>query len=161
MPPNVDNTPIKPTSAAQSTREQVAARTAPASCMGCHGRINPLGFSLENYDAIGRFQTQETVTFSGSSTTVPIDAKVEIIDTDLKGAITSPLELAAKIGASVQAHDQLVTVWFHRAFERAPVSTDACAIQRLSKRFRTSDDMRDLVVALTSDDNALFIQETP
>jgi hypothetical protein len=27
--------------------------------MGCHATINPLGFSLENYDAIGRWRTKE------------------------------------------------------------------------------------------------------
>ncbi len=33
--------------------------TKNTTCMGCHATINPLGFSLENYDAIGRWRTQE------------------------------------------------------------------------------------------------------
>lgn len=40
-------------------REKVTEMTKNASCMGCHGTINPLGFSLENYDAIGRWRTKE------------------------------------------------------------------------------------------------------
>ena len=40
-------------------REKITEMTKNASCMGCHGTINPLGFSLENYDAIGRWRTKE------------------------------------------------------------------------------------------------------
>jgi hypothetical protein len=40
-------------------REKVTEMTKNVSCMGCHATINPLGFSLENYDAIGRWRTKE------------------------------------------------------------------------------------------------------
>ena len=40
-------------------REKVTEMTKNTSCMGCHAVINPLGFSLENYDAIGRWRTKE------------------------------------------------------------------------------------------------------
>ena len=40
-------------------REKITELTKNTSCMGCHRSINPLGFSLENYDAIGRWRTKE------------------------------------------------------------------------------------------------------
>lgn len=40
-------------------REKVSKLTQPAACQNCHAVINPLGFSLENYDAVGRFRTKE------------------------------------------------------------------------------------------------------
>ncbi len=40
-------------------REKVAEMTRNSNCMTCHETINPLGFSLENYDAVGRFRTTE------------------------------------------------------------------------------------------------------
>lgn len=40
-------------------REKVTELTRPANCMTCHSMINPLGFSLENFDAIGRWRTHE------------------------------------------------------------------------------------------------------
>ena len=40
-------------------REKVMELTRPANCMTCHSMINPLGFSLENFDAIGRWRTHE------------------------------------------------------------------------------------------------------
>ena len=42
-----------------STREKVARITQNTSCMTCHETINPLGFSLENFDAVGRFRLNE------------------------------------------------------------------------------------------------------
>ncbi|MDB4793132.1 DUF1592 domain-containing protein [bacterium] len=40
-------------------REKVAELTKSQACMTCHSTINPLGFSLENYDAVGRFRTMD------------------------------------------------------------------------------------------------------
>src|SRR3989475_5966167 len=40
-------------------REKVAQLTRPQACQTCHSVINPLGFSLEQYDAVGRFRTGE------------------------------------------------------------------------------------------------------
>jgi len=42
-----------------STRERVAMQTKPDPCNSCHNMINPLGFTLEKYDAIGRARTEE------------------------------------------------------------------------------------------------------
>ncbi len=40
-------------------REKVTELTKNVNCMGCHATINPLGFTLENYDAIGRWRTKD------------------------------------------------------------------------------------------------------
>jgi hypothetical protein len=42
-----------------TTRQRVAKQTSGAMCQSCHRVINPLGFVFENYDAIGRFRTEE------------------------------------------------------------------------------------------------------
>ena len=42
-----------------NTRERIALQTSPKDCRSCHGIINPLGFTLENFDAIGRFRDSE------------------------------------------------------------------------------------------------------
>ncbi len=42
-----------------TTRERVEHQTKETACMSCHKLINPLGFSLENYDAVGRYRTHE------------------------------------------------------------------------------------------------------
>lgn len=42
-----------------TTRERVALQTKPEACQSCHSMINPLGFTLENFDALGRFRVEE------------------------------------------------------------------------------------------------------
>ncbi len=42
-----------------TTRERVALQTQPESCQSCHAMINPLGFTLEHFDAVGRFRKEE------------------------------------------------------------------------------------------------------
>jgi cytochrome c553 len=42
-----------------STRERVSLQTKPQACMSCHTIINPLGFTMENFDAVGRFREKE------------------------------------------------------------------------------------------------------
>jgi hypothetical protein len=42
-----------------TTRERVALQTRPATCQACHGIINSLGFTLEHFDAVGRYRGQD------------------------------------------------------------------------------------------------------
>lgn len=42
-----------------TTRERVALQTKPEACQSCHAMINPLGFTLEHFDAVGRFRKEE------------------------------------------------------------------------------------------------------
>jgi hypothetical protein len=56
-PPDVDTT--VPSSAGATERERVETVTAQPKCAGCHGFINPFGFMLENFDAIGRFRVKD------------------------------------------------------------------------------------------------------
>ncbi len=42
-----------------TNRQRVEHQTQDTVCMSCHSVINPLGFSLENFDAVGRFRTAE------------------------------------------------------------------------------------------------------
>jgi hypothetical protein len=42
-----------------TTRERIMLQTKPESCQSCHGVINPLGFTLEHFDAVGRYRDQD------------------------------------------------------------------------------------------------------
>jgi hypothetical protein len=42
-----------------SVRERLAEHRANAACATCHDVMDPVGFSLENYDALGRWRTLE------------------------------------------------------------------------------------------------------
>jgi hypothetical protein len=45
--------------AALGVRERLEAHRANPSCNGCHGVMDPLGFALENFDAVGRWRTKD------------------------------------------------------------------------------------------------------
>ncbi len=59
QPPNDVKPLTEEFNPAMTTRERVEHQTKETGCMSCHQVINPLGFSLENYDAVGRFRTHE------------------------------------------------------------------------------------------------------
>jgi hypothetical protein len=60
MPPPEAVAPLPPELHADlTTRERVATQTSPSSCTTCHGMINPLGFGLEHFDAVGRYRAEE------------------------------------------------------------------------------------------------------
>jgi mono/diheme cytochrome c family protein len=42
-----------------TTRQRVELQTGSQTCMSCHAMINPLGFTLEHFDAVGRFRSEE------------------------------------------------------------------------------------------------------
>ncbi len=57
-PPGVDtNLDAKPGAAKLSMRERLAQHRQNPSCNSCHSVIDPLGFSLENFDVIGGWRT--------------------------------------------------------------------------------------------------------
>jgi hypothetical protein len=62
--PALDETPI---SAKLPLRERLARHRADPVCAHCHNLIDPIGFALENYDAVGRWRDLD-----GES---PIDSK--------------------------------------------------------------------------------------
>lgn len=72
-PPNVpqlsrlDDQPL-------TTRERVRMHQEEPQCASCHRKIDPLGFGLENFDAVGIWRTMDsTTTRSGKTATWTID----------------------------------------------------------------------------------------
>jgi cytochrome c553 len=81
-PPPANVKPIEPTpvTAPKATlRMKLAAHTSDASCASCHAKIDPLGFAFDNYDAIGRWRTEETVG-DGVGANPKVDASGELPD---------------------------------------------------------------------------------
>jgi hypothetical protein len=55
-----------------SFRKQLELHRKDAQCASCHNRMDPLGFGLENFDAVGRWRTEaagEPVDASGAMVT--------------------------------------------------------------------------------------------
>lgn len=57
----------------KSVREQLEFHRQRASCNACHQKIDPLGFALESYGAIGQWRTNET---DGMKPIVQVEEKI-------------------------------------------------------------------------------------
>ncbi len=66
-------------------RERMEAHRANPYCATCHKMMDPIGFSLENFDAIGAWRTKE-----GGTGGTPIDASGQLLDGT---KINGPVEL--------------------------------------------------------------------
>jgi len=70
-PANVDPIETNPIDAPKATlRMKLEAHVHDARCASCHSKIDPLGLAFENYDAIGRWRTEEVVEGTGKNPTV-------------------------------------------------------------------------------------------
>jgi hypothetical protein len=58
-PPGTPRIPEDKVGAEAPLRQQLEAHRANATCAACHKRMDPLGFSLENFDAIGRYRERD------------------------------------------------------------------------------------------------------
>src|SRR5262249_60036242 len=58
-PANVPKLPEEEGDGGLTVRQQVEKHARVPSCAVCHVRIDPFGFALEQYDAIGRLRTKD------------------------------------------------------------------------------------------------------
>ena len=74
-PPDIPDLPENEGDAQPTTmRERMAQHRANPVCASCHAKIDPLGFALENFDAVGRWREHD-----GAAST-PIDASGTLPD---------------------------------------------------------------------------------
>ncbi len=150
MPPPIAVEPLPPQShVGLSTRERVALQTRPPLCQTCHRLINPLGFTLENFDTVGRFRDNELG--------LPVDtAGSYVTNSGEKYQFWSVPELAAFLASSKDAHEAFIQGLFQfminqpiRAFgddtlttlERSFVENE-CSIQALLAEIATTSAWR-------------------
>src|SRR5205823_10767618 len=60
-----------------TVRERMEQHRANPVCASCHARMDPLGFSLENYDATGQWRLREGDTKIDASAVLPDGTKFE------------------------------------------------------------------------------------
>ena len=60
-----------------SVRERLERHRRNPACSGCHSVMDPLGFALENFDAVGRWRTSDAGIAVDSSGALPSGAKFE------------------------------------------------------------------------------------
>lgn len=123
-------------------REKVTELTKDQSCMACHSIINPVGFSLENYDAIGRFRTHER--------DKPIDTVSDYsTEEDEVVKITGPNDLAKLAVDSPGAHRAFIKHLFHHLAHQPVNSYGFGKMDQLHESFIGNDfNIRKLILEI-------------
>jgi mono/diheme cytochrome c family protein len=73
-----------------SMRERMAQHRADPACAGCHKLMDPIGFAMENYDAIGRWRTHEGGTPIDATGGLPDGSKFEGVAGLQKALLSRP-----------------------------------------------------------------------
>jgi hypothetical protein len=122
-PPDAQSTPLPATGT--TNRERVTAQTSGAVCASCHSTlINPTGFALEGFDAIGAYQPMEAGMPTNTSATVLIGPNAVPVN----GAV----DLMTKIANSPEAQQCYTQKLLQFAFDRALTAQDTCTVQSLA-----------------------------
>jgi hypothetical protein len=148
-PPGVSATVPPGVVTNRTTREYFASLTAGEACQGCHGLINPLGYTFEGFDGVGRARSAENG--------LPVDTSAEIVGSvAADGRFAGARELLARLAASDQVRDCLARFWFRSRFRRLETGGDERIVRRLSEAlFREGGRLRALAAAI-ADEDALF-----
>jgi hypothetical protein len=94
-----------------TTRERVLLQTKPEACQTCHSMINPLGFALENFDAIGRYREAEK--------DKPVEAVGNyVIRSGEVVEFEGVRELAEFLAENEETHEAFVRQLFHFAIKQ-------------------------------------------
>ncbi len=142
-PPNEAFTPLSPDLHPDlTTRERVGLQTSPESCQVCHVKINSLGFTLENFDAVGRYRAEERdqkVDPSGSYRTRD-DVEVEF---------SGPEDLADFLADSEDSHRAFVGRMFEFLVKQPIAAFGSDRLDSLTRSFREHDySIRHLLVEI-------------
>jgi cytochrome c5 len=89
-PPATVNTNLdeKKTANATSVREMLEQHRTDPACAGCHARMDPLGFALENFDAVGQWRTKDGAAAIDASGVLPDGTRVDS-PAALRGALVA------------------------------------------------------------------------
>ena len=149
LPPPPDNADIEPPDPDPNatTREKFSQHTEDAACAGCHALIDPIGFTFEHYDAVGRFRHRENELYIDASGEV-----IDVMDPDLEGPVADAVELAEKLAVSEDFEACASRQWLTFALGRIPdVEADQCTLET-AQAAAASGDIKELLVGITVSD---------
>ena len=142
-PPNEAFSPISPDLHPDlTTRERVSLQTSSENCQVCHIKINGLGFTLENYDAVGRFRVSEK--------NKPIDSTGRYTSRSSQEVeFTGIAELATYLANSDDAHKGFVNRAFQYFVKQPITAYGPGMLDELTERFVASGcNIRTLIVEI-------------
>ena len=151
-PPPLPNVPAlrdNTVSATLSVRERLTEHRANPACASCHRLIDPPGFSLENYDAVGRWRTVEEGKSIDASGGLPDGSEFTGVSGLERGLLNRPEVFVGTLT------EKLLTFALGRPVE----STDAPAVRQIVRQAK-ADDFRFSSIILGIVNSTPFIMRT-
>jgi hypothetical protein len=146
-PPDVDTT-LPDKTKFKTARERLAVHATDATCSGCHELMDPMGLGLENYDAIGRYRTDEQG--------VTIDASGELDGKPFE----TPVELADALAQSPSVPPCLSRAVFRYAWGRLEGPADEAMLAELTTTFQSNAyQMRQLLASAVTASGFVHVGE--
>jgi len=141
-PPNVPPLPPVSDTSFTTTRDRFEKHVAPATCMACHGKINPLGYPFESYDGLGVYRTTENG--------YPVDSSGAIVGTRSSDrAVADAIELTHALAASPEVQECFSRQVFRNTFGRQESQRDECSVRDAAEAYRAKGlDVRELLFSL-------------
>lgn len=131
-------------------RERLAQHNQDPACAVCHDLIDPLGYALESYDAIGAFRMSDNLGF-------PVETFGSLMGTDQDGDFSDVRGLMNRVFSSETGASCAVEQWMRFAQRRLMQQEDQCSMNHVSKVFKASDyDFNELVKAIVVSDAFLY-----
>jgi hypothetical protein len=160
-PPPGANANLPPVSEARpmTNRERLSEHLSNPSCASCHKLIDPIGFGLEKFDALGRRREMQKITFvpgrqerdkKPTSVELPLDTTgsiAGIADSDF----SSPRALGKVLASSEQCQECVVKQYFRWTYGRHEGPGDRPLIKQAFATFRDSQfRFKELMIALVT-----------
>lgn len=126
----------------KTTRERYSQHSQDKVCSGCHSMIDPIGFSFERYDGIGRYRKSEN--------NKPIDVKGKIINsTDTDGSFEGVRELATLLAKSPEVKSCFALQWMRWAYGNDVEKELPCVMKKVQADFRSGKQtIRELLLSI-------------
>ena len=156
-PPGVNTNLPEPTAdTVRAKRERMVEHAQNPTCSGCHRLMDPIGFGLEKYDAVGSWRDKERIDIGGEEPPRR-GAAVHEADINSLGEIaglpnstfSDARELGKVLSSSRICQECVVKQMFRYGFGRPETPADRSAVDAAVALFRNSGfKFKELLVAL-------------
>jgi mono/diheme cytochrome c family protein len=140
-PADVPGLEERPTATAKSVRERLQQHRSSPACAGCHQIMDPIGLSLEHFDAVGQWRTHDEG--------VPIDASAQLVDgTRISGAESLRQALLGRSDAVVASLTEKLLMY---GVGRETTYADMPAVRRIMQgAARQGHRLSDLILGVVN-----------
>ena len=161
LPPVTDDRPM-------TNRERLSVHLTSTTCASCHRLIDPIGFGLEQYDAIGQFRDKHYLTIyptrdermkkiktKETKYEMALDTSAEVAGIP-NSSFSTPKELGAILAGNRSCRKCVVRQLFRYAMGRHETKADRAVIDRVFENFEQSDfRFRELILLLVRSESFL------